>query len=211
MTEQEIQQNKTRFIALCKEKISRKGLDSLLEYLEKTDFYTAPSSTKFHLNEAGGLCKHSMNVYETAVAINESVIKPAIESGESPFNEAPSDESIAIATLFHDLCKVNLYQKTEKWKKDETGRWVSYEGYKPNDSFPFGHGEKSCFRIDRYMHLQKDELLAIRWHMGMFDMGEAASSMRNAFYSALELYPLVSLVHTSDLMASKCREKTTVV
>ena len=209
MTEQEIQENKTRFIALCREKITRKGLDGLLDYLEKSDFYIAPSSTMFHLNEEGGLCKHSMNVYETAVAINDSVIKPAIESGQSPFTEAPSDESIAIATLFHDLCKINLYHKEEKWKKDAGGRWVSYQGYRIYDSFPFGHGEKSCFRIERFMKLHEDELLAVRWHMGMFDMGENGSFQRKAFYDALELYPLVSLVHTADLMASKCWEKTT--
>ena len=193
MTEQEISENKTRFVALCREKISRKGLDGLLDYLEKSDFYIAPSSTMFHLNEEGGLCKHSMNVYETAVAINDSVIKSAIESGQSPFTEAPSDESIAIATLFHDLCKINLYHKEEKWKKDAGGRWVSYQGYRIYDSFPFGHGEKSCFRIEHFM----------------FDMGENGSFQRKAFYDALELYPLVSLVHTADLMASKCWEKTT--
>lgn len=210
MTEQEIQENKTRFIALCKEKISRKGLEGLLDYLEKTDFYIAPTSTKFHLNEAGGLCKHSINVYETAVAINDSVIKPAIESGESPFSEAPSDESIAVAALFHDVCKVNLYHKEEKWKKDSSGRWVSYEGYTSNDTFPFGHGEKSCFFIERFIRLRPEELLAIRWHMGMFDMGENGTAMRKAFYSAMDLYPLVSLLQSADTIASKCREKTTI-
>lgn len=210
MTKEQINENKQRFIDLCHQNIHREGLDRILEYLEKkTDFYEAPSSTNFHLNEDGGLCQHSMNVFDTACKIYESVAQPAIGSENSPFTQQIDKESIAIATLFHDICKVKFYQKKDKWRKDINGRWVSYKGFEVQDDFPFGHGEKSCLMLSWYMRLTTDEMLAIRWHMGMFDVGESGSSQRFAFFNATEKSPLVSIVHAADFLASKLMEKTT--
>ena len=45
MKEQEIEDNKARFKSLCKEHIHREGIDKMLDYLERTAFYTAPTST----------------------------------------------------------------------------------------------------------------------------------------------------------------------
>jgi hypothetical protein len=210
MTEQQIAANKQRFIDLCNEHIHREGLDKVLAYLEKSDFYTAPSSTRFHLNEDGGLCLHSMNVFEAACKIYNEMAKPAIVNGTSPFTEEVSMESIAIATLFHDLCKIKLYHKTERWKKDDKNRWVSYPGYEVKDDFPLGHGEKSCLMLSWYMRLKPEEMLAIRWHMGMFDMGESGTPLRMSFFSATDKSPLVSIVHAADFLTSNLWEKTTV-
>lgn len=209
MTSEQIQTNKEAYIKTCRDHISRDGLESLLAYLEKGDFYTAPTSTKFHLNEPGGLCLHSLNVFHTAMALYEHVLKPAVESGCSPFDSLPAVESVAVSTLFHDLCKIGLYHETKKFTKDENDRWVAYQGYNIEDAFPFGHGEKSAFLVERFMRLKSEELLAIRWHMGMFDMGEQGSSQRYTFYRALELSPLVSLVHNADMLSSHLMEKTT--
>lgn len=212
MTPQEIKTNKELFITACREHIQRDGIDRLLDYLEKaTDFYTAPSSTTFHLNEDGGLCRHSLNVYETAVKLYETVVRPAIEAGTSPFTEPLSGESIAIAALLHDVCKTKIYHKTEKWKKDGQGRWVSYTGYEIQDDFPFGHGEKSCVILSWFMRLKSDELLAIRWHMGMFEMTEQGSSTRFAYRNAMGRSPLVSLLQCADMLASNCLEQTTAL
>lgn len=210
MTEQQIAANKQRFIDLCNEHIHREGLDKVLAYLEKSDFYIAPSSTRFHLNEDGGLCLHSMNVFEAACKIYNEMAKPAIVNGTSPFTEEVSMESIAIATLFHDLCKIKLYHKTERWKKDDKNRWVSYPGYEVKDDFPLGHGEKSCLMLSWYMRLKPEEMLAIRWHMGMFDMGESGTPLRMSFFSATDKSPLVSIVHAADFLTSNLWEKTTV-
>lgn len=209
MEKQQIEQNKQRYIDLCHEFIQRDGLDAMLAYLENTDFYTAPSSTKYHLNEDGGLCLHSINVFETACKLYDNVAQPAIAAGVSPFTQEVSKESIAIATLFHDLCKVKLYHKAERWKKDEKGRWVSYPGYELKDDFPLGHGEKSCLMLSWYMRLKPEEMLAIRWHMGMFDMGENGTPQRFAFFAATEKSPLVSIVHAADFLSSNLLEKTT--
>lgn len=209
MKAQDIEQNKQLFQKLCREHIHRDGLEKVLSYLNQTDFYTAPSSTAFHLNEDGGLCLHSMNVYHTAVLLNQKIFMPAIGNEASPFTTPIADESIAITALFHDLCKVKLYHKTERWKKDENGRWMSYPGFEIKDDFPFGHGEKSCLMLGWFMRLKPDELLAIRWHMGMFDMGENGSSQRYAFRAALDKSPLVSLLHAADFLSSNLLERTT--
>lgn len=209
MTEQQMAANKQRFMELCNEHIHRDGLDKVLAYLEKSDFYIAPSSSRFHLNEDGGLCLHSINVFEAACKIYNEMAKPAIMDGTSPFTEEVSMESIAIATLFHDLCKIKLYHKADRWKKDENNRWVTYPGYEVKDDFPLGHGEKSCLMLSWYMRLKPEEMLAIRWHMGMFDMGESGSSLRRSFYAATEKSALVSIVHTADFLVSNLWEKTT--
>lgn len=203
-----MEQNKACFVENCRKYIVRDGLEELLAYLETTDFYVAPSSKGYHLNEEGGLCRHSLNVFETALTVYEHVVVPAVRSGRSPFTEEIPVESIAIATLFHDLCKVNLYHKTERWKKDEQGRWMTYPGYEIRDAFPFGHGEKSCLMLGWFMKLRQDELLAIRWHMGMFEMTETGSSTRYAYREAMERSPLVSLLQVADMLAANCLERT---
>lgn len=211
MTPEQIAQNKQEFINICRQEIDRPGLEKLLEYLEDSDFFTAPSSTQFHLNEKGGLCKHSLNVYRTAVQIYETTVRPAILSGISPFTEEISRESIAIATLFHDLCKTKIYHEAEKWRKDENGRWESYLGYELKDDFPLGHGEKSCLMIGWFMRLKLDELLAIRWHMGMFEMTENGTSTKAAYRAAMDKSALVSLVQCADMISANCLEVTTVM
>ena len=209
MDKQTIENNKQRFIELSRTHIHRDGLECLLNYIESSDFYVAPSSTNFHLNVEGGLCQHSLNVFDTLISIYDTTVKPRIISGNAAFTEEISMESMAIVALFHDLCKVNLYHQTERWYKDEQNRWQSYPGYEIKDNFPFGHGEKSCLMINWYLKLKQEELLAIRWHMGMFEMTEQGSSSRFAYRTAMEKSPLVSLLHTADMIAANCFEVTT--
>lgn len=209
MTPQEINDNKARFLGCARSHIAREGLEDLLAYVGKTDFYEAPSSASFHLNEDGGLCRHSLNVFETAKQVYETVLQPRLREGTASFTDEIPMESIAVAALFHDLCKTKLYRKTERWKKDENGRWVTYPAYELADDFPFGHGEKSCVIIGWFMRLRQEELLAIRWHMGMFEMAEPGSSTRFAYRAAMEKSPLVALLQTADMLSANCLERTT--
>lgn len=209
MTENEIEKNKQEFIRICKKNIKRDGLDKILSYLEKSDFYTAPCSSAFHLNEKGGLCQHSINVFKTACKIFADIYLTAMQNENAPFKEEITMESIAIASLFHDICKTKIYHQTERWKKDANNKWMSYPGYEIKDDFPFGHGEKSCLMLSWYMRLKVEEMLAIRWHMGMFDMAENGSSQRYAFYAATDKTPLVSIIIAADFLASHLLEKTT--
>lgn len=201
--------NHDRYVETCRTHIHRQGLDDILERLEQNGFFEAPSSASYHLNEPGGLCLHSLNVFDTAVTIYKHVAEPAILGGTSPFTSEVSMESLAICTLFHDLCKVDMYHPSTKWKKSPEGRWVSYEGYDIHDNFPLGHGEKSVLLLYRYLHLTPNEMLAIRWHMGMFDMGENGTPQRFAYYEAMAKSPLVAIVHSADMLASNLLEKTT--
>ncbi|MBQ0163718.1 MAG: HD domain-containing protein [Bacteroidaceae bacterium] len=209
MTENAINQQKEQFLSLCRQYIKRAGIDELLAWLDTTDFYRAPSSTRFHLNEEGGLCRHVMNVFDTAMKIYKNCAEEPIAAGTSPFTKPVSEESIAIACLFHDLCKVGVYRRAEKFRKNDKGQWETYLSWEMQESFPIGHAEKSLMIVRKYMELNLDEALAIRWHMGMFDVGESGSFNRRAFYDATELSPLVCIVSSADFVASKCLEKTT--
>jgi hypothetical protein len=208
MEKEELEKNKARFLELCHEHIHREGLEELLAHLEETDFYTAPSSSNFHLNEKGGLCLHSINVFEAAMSIYDNMLKERILSDRAVTNKEIPMESIAIAALFHDLCKMGLYHESERWKKDERGQWHSYQGYEVQDAFPFGHGEKSCLILHCYMKLKPDEMLAIRWHMGMFDMGAQGTAQMFAYRAAMDKTPLVTLMQVADMFVSNCWEKT---
>ena len=55
---------KEEFIEIYTEHIHREGSGELLDYLQnKSDFFTAPASARFHGAYAGGLCDHSVNVF----------------------------------------------------------------------------------------------------------------------------------------------------
>ena len=182
--------NKEKFINIFKENIKREGANELLSWLEKTDFFTAPASTKFHLCEEGGLCEHSINVYE---CLNER------------HGKEHSAESIAIVSLLHDLCKAQFYKmSTRNQKNEQTGQWEKVPYYQVEDKFPFGHGEKSVFLIERFMRLKVEEAIAIRWHMGGFD--DAAKSGSCTVSNAFEMYPLAAKLHMADFEATYLRE-----
>lgn len=186
-----IEENKERIISILRENVTRKGIDKLIDWLEKTDFFDAPASTKFHSAYAGGLAQHSLNVYEVFM--------------DKHFDEnIDNKESVAIVTLLHDLCKANFYKVSKRNQKID-GRWQEVDFYTIEDVFPYGHGEKSVFLIERFMRLNIEEACAIRWHMGGFDDSVKAGSF--SLSTAFEKYPLCVKTHLSDLEASYLREE----
>lgn len=96
---------KDKFIALLKS-TNRQGIDNCLLVLEQLGFFTAPASTKFHLNTDGGLVEHSLNVCKVALRIRETMI----ELDNTLAAKLPK-ESIIIAALLHDVCKSDIYKK----------------------------------------------------------------------------------------------------
>jgi hypothetical protein len=169
--------------------ISRKGLKEMVKWLEeKSDFFTAPASTIYHNNFEGGLLDHSINVMEIALHFHQF---------RNLASRIPA-ESVIIASLFHDLCKINLYKRKEKWVKTDQGKWVSYMGYDYEDTFPFGHGEKSVYFIMNFMSLKKEEALAIRHHMGPWDAGAVMPGYTKWSMDDALLYPLVTLIQAAD-------------
>lgn len=182
--------SKEKFIQIFNEKIKREGSQELLAWLLKTDFFTAPASTRFHLNEQGGLCLHSLNVYECLC--------------ERHADEHP-EETLAIVALLHDLCKAQFYKESTRNVKNElTGQWEKVPFYTIEDKFPYGHGEKSVFLIERFMRLKVEEAIAIRWHMGGFDDSAKAGSFTVS--NAFEMCPLAVKLHIADMEATYFRE-----
>ena len=183
---------KDEFVKIYTENIHRQGSQELLNWLLNTDFFTAPASTKFHCACENGLVMHSVNVFNTMV--------------EKHFEEGIDDmESFAISALLHDICKAEFYKvSTRNVKNDATGQWEKQPYYSVEDKFPFGHGEKSVFLIERFMRLKLDEAMAIRWHMGSFD-----DSQGYTVSQAYDKYPLAVKLHLADMESTYLREKGT--
>lgn len=189
MEQKEINENKEEFLNIARENIKREGLENLISWLVTTDFFEAPASSKFHLAEAGGLCKHSINVYKRMLNL------AIAEYGEENVNR----ETIAICGLFHDICKCCFY-KTEYRNVKENGEWVQKPYYAVDDMLPYGHGEKSVYIINGYMRLTREEALAINWHMGGFDKRVVGGDFE--FSKAYYKYPICVLMHMADVMAT---------
>lgn len=182
--------NKERFISIYNEKITRRGADKLLEWLdsEGSDFFTAPASTRYHGAYEGGLCEHSLHVYDCLCSYLER------ERVKEQYGLEYTEESIAIASLLHDLCKINLYRVSYRNAKNEQGVWEKVPYYEYHDMLPYGHGEKSVYIVSGFMRLTRDEAMAIRWHMGF-----SGEENTNTIGKALELYPLALATHIADM------------
>lgn len=183
--------NQERFMQIFQEKITREGADKLLDFLVKSDFFTAPASTRYHGAHEGGLLEHSLNVYDCLVDI---LSRPRMKE---LYGIEYSDESIAIAGLLHDICKVNFYKTSFRNVKDETGKWVSAPYYTIEDNLPYGHGEKSVYIVSGFMRLTRDEAFAIRYHMGF-----SGTEDTNNVGRALEMFPLAYAVCCADMEAA---------
>lgn len=181
-----------RFTEIWTQAVKRKGADTLLAWLKTSDFFRAPASTKFHGSYAGGLCEHSVHVYDRLVELVNATM---------PEDQRPSDETIAIVALCHDLCKTNVYGvELRNRKNEQTGQWEKYPAYTFEDKLGMGHGEASMYIASSFMVLSREEALAIRWHMGFSDC--AVKGGERAINTAWEQYPLGMLLHAADLAAT---------
>lgn len=184
--------NKTRFMSCCYATIKREGIDDLLKWLEESDFFTAPASTKFHGNYEGGLCEHSLNVYSALLRLAKNY--PEVLGNVS-------DETLAIVALFHDLCKVNFYTTEKRNRKNPvTGLWETYDFYTIDEQFRFGgHGSKSVYLVQKFMKLSDEEAASINCHMGAWDNTNVGSTF--------EQFPLAWFLHIADGMATYITER----
>lgn len=146
------------FHAEVKDNIFRCGIGELLDWIDKTDFYTCPASTRYHGCYPGGLVVHSLGVHEQ--------LKKLCKWYECD----ASTESIAIVALFHDLCKIGCYKEELRWRKDKNNRWEQYQTWKFEEDFAYGgHGSKSVFLVQSFIDLTPEEASAINCHMGQWD------------------------------------------
>lgn len=178
---------KEKFIELLKS-TNRPGIEDLMSFLEKTDFFTAPASTRFHGSFEGGLVEHSLKVYE----ILDYKAKNNVLKLEIP------DDTIKIVSLLHDICKLNFYKVDYRNAKNALGEWEKVPYYTIDDTIPYGHGEKSVMMISEYIKLTPEEKYSIRWHMGYTEPKE----LYNTIGSAYKKYPLALMMHEADLEAT---------
>lgn len=178
----DIEKQKTEFLSLIGNTIMRDGVENLAKWLCDSDFFTAPASTRYHGAYAGGLCQHSMDVYNMALNLIQGC------------GLSINPESVAIACLFHDLCKVNFYKADERNQK-VNGQWVKVPCYTIEEKFAFGgHGGKSVFLVQQFMRLTTEEAAAINAHMGAAPGGDAVRDSANAFAA----FPLAWITHAAD-------------
>ena len=198
----DIAQNRERFCQILRD-TGVDNIDNVIAYLDELRFFEAPASARNHFNFPGGLALHSLNVYDMAMKLRESVVALRPDSAE-----LLAPESIAIAALLHDVCKADIYRRTLRRQKNEIGVWEDIEGYEVDYSaLPVGHGEKSVIMLLRAgLDLEDDELMAIRWHMGPWDLPAQSIEMDKSYRKAQQKSPLVPLIHTADTLAAQIIE-----
>ncbi len=183
---------KEEFIEIFNTYITRDGADKLLDYLvNKSDFFTAPASARYHLAVKGGLCEHSVNVYHCLVDYLSR------ERVQELYGLEYDAESVAIVALLHDLCKIGCYKESTRNVKDENGKWQSVPFFQFDDPLPYGHGEKSVYIANGFIRLSREEAMAIRWHMGF-----SGTEDNRTIGSAFQKYPLSFALHMADSEAS---------
>jgi len=187
--------------------IEREGIDKLIEFIKKSDFYTAPASTCYHSCHQGGLLEHSLNVLECLLKKFDNPVWSEI------LNEV-GRESAILCALLHDICKSYYYGIEEKNKKiyseygkkvDKKGRfdWETVDTFVVDDKFPYGHGEKSVMMIEEFIKLKPVERYSIRWHMGFTEPKENWGTLG----LAIKKYPLILALHEADLESTYLLEK----
>lgn len=181
--------------------VNRDGIEKVIEFLNKSDFFVAPASTRFHLACEGGLARHSLNVYFRL--LNLYTAEKDVYGAVTAEEYATAQESIAICGLLHDVCKIGIYKpSTRNVKNEKTGQWEKVPTYTIDNPLPYGHGEKSVYMLSGFIKLTREEAIAIRWHMGGFDDAAKSYDLTAAF----DKYPLAVLLHAADMLASHIDE-----
>lgn len=187
----------------------REGIEDLINYLETSDFFTAPASTKYHGCYEGGLAEHCLNVYNCLYFQYENL-------KDSDYNlPAIGNDSIILAALLHDLCKVNTYmiewknQKVYKEngsKSDAAGKfdWETVPGYTRKPLLSMGHSAKSIYIAQQFIKLTTEEAQAILWHMGAYDTSPYMTL--NELGEAYSTNLLAFLLNAADMMATYISE-----
>ena len=175
------------------------GIDNLFDYMSnRSDFFDAPASTRFHGNYDGALAIHELNVIALFLKKNQE------------YELGLTDTQCIIAAGGHDLCKCNFYGKTFKNTKvyyegapkhDAGGDfdWKQAVGYTCEDKYPLGHGNKSLFILMKYIPVDATVAMLITWHMGQWaNTGDNSYGYNNA----CDWNPAVCAMHTADAEAS---------
>lgn len=201
----DLAKNKDEFIGLVEKYIKRDGIENLMGWLDRTDFYTAPATTGYQLSVDGGLVQHSLNTFYRMVELANMYYgkEPAEDNfynGDTPdADSAFTMESIALVALFHSIYKADVYVKDFRNQKIN-GKWEQVEYYRWDEAFVYGRGAKSVYILQQFMRLYTDEAQAIRFHTAGRE--DANSGIFDAsFYRVYEKSPISVLLFMAEQMA----------
>lgn len=197
ITQKKVAENREEIIALLRS-TERDGIERLITYLDKHDYFTAPASTKYHLACRGGLAQHSLNVYYNMMRLYYGDEWRTLK--EYPTRDQEVDlDSIIIVALLHDLCKVDFYSLYSHNVKDG-GSWKEVQDYKIDEQVPImGHGSKSVIVVQQFIRLYLPEIQAISFHMGMQDGDNAWSATVSNVFGTVQI---ALYVHLADIQAT---------
>lgn len=175
--------------AIYSDELAEKYTQRAISWLETTDFYVAPASTKYHDNVASGLLRHTLKVVNNVTML----------STMPQFKDVDTAEAI-LAAIVHDWCKINFYEEyLRNTKNEDTGAWEKVASYRcKNSEYPFGHGVTSLFIAEKIFKLSVEQALAVRWHMDAHDLSDYESY---DLYTAKSNYPMVLLLQMADQLA----------
>lgn len=185
--------------------VQREGVQKVISNLERLGFFEAPASTRFHLARRGGLLEHVVGVCDVALALRDIIIARRPELAQ----KLPVDSVIVVA-LLHDVCKAEVYVESSRNVKNPiTRQWETVPCYEVDYShFPCGHGQKSVIRLLKWgFDLTEDEILAINWHMGAWDMPFQSAEEKSNLTAAQDKCPLLSLLQAADGLSSHVVEE----
>ena len=190
LTDEQIEKNKERYLGLIKS-ISIEGadIDGLVNWLEnKSDFFIAPASTKYHCSYKGGLCEHSLNVYDAIVRLAGS------------WGYDIPDDSLKVVSLLHDMSKANFYESYFRNVKNEvTGQWEKKPECRVRDEgsrFIYGSHELTAeYMVRTFIPLSVEESVAITHHHA----GMSFDSTKEDVAPVYNKYPIAVLLHMADL------------
>lgn len=207
ITEDKINSNKEEFLRLLRSvNIEGAYIDDLVNWMESSDFFTAPASTKYHNSVKGGLCDHCLNVYKNIFKVYDLAREsnPAINY---------SKDTLTVVALLHDISKVNFYESYIQNKKiyseqgtkhDNMGKfdWFAEEAFKvkEDDERVLGgdHGFNSMMLVNRFIPLTYEESVAILNHHCGFDN----NFVNRDLSSIVNRYPLVTILHMADWLST---------
>ena len=177
----------------------RRGADEVAEWLRESDFFTAPASANHHGNKEGGLLQHSLAVTVIALEMRRRIV---VECPQ--YEDMLTEQSVLLVSLLHDVCKVNRYQPEEQTLVTHDGQIIKDKRYKVvHDSLPIGHGERSVVLLLQHgLQLTDEEILAIRWHMGPWEVNQLSDDAKTQYQAAIDRSPLLALLQAADMLAS---------
>lgn len=175
---------------------------ALIDWLDQSDFWSAPASTRFHGNVKGGLSLHTFKVIEQSLIFAKPILENFYKSPISKDFDL-SIKDIFIAALAHDFCKTNFYTVEYRNTKDFAGNWIKQPFYKSkSDNRNLGHGNESVLILLKsfpsYIN-NRTVIEAISRHMGFSDLSESEGYN----YSLFLQNPLVILLQLADQTAAQ--------